>query len=145
MAKQIFMILASGKIFNCLAGYYAILEHPKPQGGVAQAIIILLKDSYAICRDEVFRHTLHCKPLQLGLYEDATLLSIVSAEQNRICHPTSSIRFLPFLAKKDSKNTPNNHGLETQKQTTFDLINQKISATFLECQIDQCSNLLISN
>ena len=35
MAKQIFMILVSGKIFNCLAGYYAILEHPEPQGGVA--------------------------------------------------------------------------------------------------------------
>ena len=35
MAKQIFMILVSGEIFYCLAGYYAILEHPKPQGGVA--------------------------------------------------------------------------------------------------------------
>ena len=35
MAKQIFMILVSGEIFYCLAGYYAILEHPEPQGGVA--------------------------------------------------------------------------------------------------------------
>ena len=99
MAKQIFMILVSGKIFNCLAGYYAILEHPEPQGGVAWDIIILLKDSYAICRDKVFHHRF--RPINI-LMPEHTTFSAHSLEYSRE-HPHRVSHLTTHKVKKHSQ------------------------------------------